>query len=125
MSCTVQLFYAYRDGKLKQIGKAENWGTHAPLLVDEDWGLRALQLELNNIWIPDIEYVHWRMPHAGTRSWPTIVNHAERVHNLFFEKWGFHSEGRAEELDFIKKEYGNTNITWSIDKRSYDWEYIQ
>jgi len=111
--------------KLKQIGKAENWGTHNTLLADEDWGLRALQLGLNNIWIPDIEYVHWRMPHGGTRSWDDIVKDQERVHRLFFEKWGFHSAAGIEELDFIKKEYGNTNITWSVDKRSYEWEYIQ
>lgn len=110
--------------KLKKIGKCENWETYNALLVDEDWGLRALQLGLNNIWIPGIEYNHYR-PYGGTRSWTQIKKSAERVHNLFFKKWGFHSEGRTNELDFIKDKYGNTNIPWSIDRRTYDWEYIQ
>ena len=45
--------------------------------------------------------------------------------NLFFEKWGFHLGVSAEELVFIKKKYKNTNILWSIDRRSYDWDYIK
>lgn len=110
--------------KLEKIGKCENWKTYNALLVDEDWGLRALQLGLNNIWITDIDYVHYR-PGGGTRSWNQIVKDQERVHKLFFEKWGFHSEGRVEELDFIKEKYKNTNIPWSIDRSSYDWDYIQ
>lgn len=110
--------------KLKRIGKCENWKTYNALLVDEDWGLRALQLGLNNVWIPDIEYVHNR-PGGGNRSWHQIVKDQERVHQLFFEKWGFHAEGRAEELDFIKKKYQGSNIPWSLDRRSYEWDYIQ
>lgn len=34
-------------------------------------------------------------------------------------------EGMAEELDFIKENYKNTNIPWSIDRRSCDWDYIR
>ncbi|MBI2860214.1 MAG: hypothetical protein HYX91_01750 [Chloroflexi bacterium] len=109
--------------KLREIGRCENWGTHNALLVDEDWGLRALQLGLNNVWLPDIEYVH-RRPGGGTRSWEQIDHDKSRVSRLFFEKWGFHSEGRAEELDTVKKRFGNTNITWSMDRRSYEWDYL-
>lgn len=110
--------------KLKQIGSCEDWKTHNGLLIDEDWGLRALQLGLNNVWIPAIEYVHYR-PFGGTRSGSAIAQQSKRVHKLFFEKWGFQPEGRIAELDFIRKEYRNTNIPWSIDKRSYDWDYIK
>lgn len=110
--------------KLREIGKCENWKTYNALLVDEDWGLRALQLGFNNVWIPDVAYIHNR-PGGGNRSWNQIVKDQERVHKLFFEKWGFHSEGRAEELDFIKKKYKNTDIPWSIDRRTYEWDYIQ
>lgn len=109
--------------KLRQIGTCEKWSP-IPLLIDEDWGLRALQLGLNNIWIPDIEYIHCRGPSGGTRAWPTIAKHQERVHKLFREKWGFLGE-EAGELDFIRKEYKNTNIPWSIDRRSYEWDYIR
>ncbi|MFC2066732.1 glycosyltransferase family 2 protein, partial [Chloroflexota bacterium] len=110
--------------KLKRIGKCENWGTYNALLVDEDWGLRGLQIGLSNVWIPSVEYVHHRLG-GGTRSWEQIVKDQERVHRLFFEKWGFHSEGRVEELDFMKKKYKNTNIVWSMGRRSYDWDYIK
>lgn len=111
--------------KLKEIGKCENWKTYNALLVDEDWGLRALQLGLNNIWIPDIDYVHCRPDHGGTRSWDDIVADKERVHKLFSKKWDFNYPSTIEELDFIKEKYKNTNIVWSFDKNSYDWEYIK
>ncbi|GAI52407.1 unnamed protein product, partial [marine sediment metagenome] len=110
--------------KLKRIGECENWQTHNALLVDEDWGLRALELGLHNVWVPDIEYIHYRL-RGGSRSSEQIAEYSERVHKLFFEKWGFDSEGRVEELDFIKEKYKNTNIPWSIDRKSYDWDYIR
>jgi hypothetical protein len=110
--------------KLEKIGKCENWETYNALLVDEDWGLRALQLGLNNVWIPDIEYVHYR-PGGGTRSGKQIAKDQKRVHKLFFEKWGFHLVEGVEELDFIKEKYKNTNIPWSIDRNSYEWDYIR
>jgi hypothetical protein len=110
--------------KLKQIGDCERWGTYNALLVDEDWGLRALQLGLNNIWIPDIEYIHYR-PGGGTRSGVRIAKDQNRVGKLFYEKWGFNSEGRAEEMKYIKEEFKNTNIPWSIDRRSFEWDYIK
>ena len=40
---------------LDKIGKCEDWGTKMPVLLDEDWGLRALELGFPNIWISDIE----------------------------------------------------------------------
>lgn len=110
--------------KLRKMGECENWKTYNALLVDEDWGLRALKLGLNNVWIPDIDYVHYRLG-GGTRSGNQIVKDQERVHKLFFEKWGFHAAGRVEERDFIKEKYKNTNIPWSIDRNSYDWDYIR
>ena len=110
--------------KLQEIGKCERWQTYNALLVDEDWGLRALQLGLSNIWIPDIEYIHYR-PGGGTRSWDQISIDQERVHQLFFEKWGFHSGGRVEELAFIREKYRHTNIPWSIDRMSYEWDYLR
>jgi hypothetical protein len=116
-------FVLIEMGKLEKIGKCENWSP-LPLLVDEDLGLRALELGLNNIWIPDIEYVHCRPPSGGTRGSIEMVREKKRVHKLFFEKWGFLG-GKVEELDFIKKKYKNTNIPWSVDRRSYDWDYIR
>lgn len=110
---------------LRKIGKCENWKTPLSLLVDEDWGLRALQLGLNNVWIPDIEYVHYRMASGSNRASNQIARERDRVINLFLEKWGFHLGVSAEELVFIKKKYKNTNIPWSIDRRSYDWDYIK
>lgn len=118
-------FVLIEMAKLQKIGKCENWKTYNALLVDEDWGLRALQLGLNNVWIPDIEYIHYR-PGGGTRSSKQIAEDVARVGKLFFEKWGFLDPlGKVEERDYIKETYKNTNIPWSIDRRSYDWDYIR
>jgi len=111
--------------KLREIGKCENWKTPLSLLVDVDWGLRALQLGLNNVWLPDIEYVHCRMASGTNRASNQIARERDRLINLFLEKWGFHPQGRVEEVDFVKRKYKNTNILWSIDRRSYDWDYIK
>ncbi len=109
--------------RLQKIGKCENWHTHNALLVDEDWGLRALQLNFHNIWIPSIEYIHHK-PKGGTRSWKQIAVDAQRVDQLFFEKWGFHSDARLDELDFIAEKYKGTEIPWSIGKWSWEWDYL-
>jgi hypothetical protein len=117
-------FVMIQRKQLELIGKCENWRTYNALLVDEDWGLRALQLGLFNIWIPQIEYIHTRIG-GGTRSWNQITKDQMRVHELFFNKWGFHSEGKKDEMEMIRTKYKNTNIPWSINKRSYEWEYVQ
>jgi hypothetical protein len=110
--------------KLKKIGRCVNWECYAPLLIEEDWGLRALQLCLNNIWIPDIAYSHYR-PGGGSRASPLIAREGERIQKLFFEKWGFHPGRGGEELKTVREKYKNTYIPWSIDRRSYEWEYIR
>lgn len=45
---------------LKEIGPCDNISNYT-LLVDEDWGLRALKLGLFNIWIPDICFIHHQL----------------------------------------------------------------
>lgn len=113
---------------LEKIGPCENWGTMNALLVDEDWGLRSLQLNIPNIWIPDVEYLHYREPEfvgGGSRS---IVGQdnalAARVHQRFKDKWGFNATPTAEQLNELRQRYAGTLIPWSIGRRSYEYDLL-
>jgi len=117
-------FIMIETEKLRRIGLCEDW-SEVSLLIDEDWGLSALKIGLFNIWIPQIKYVHNRTI-DGTRAYPIIKAKGKSVHNSFIKKWGFNSGlFNKETLSSIKQMYGNTNIIWSFDKRSYDWEYMK
>jgi hypothetical protein len=108
----------------KRIGLCENWSV-VSLLIDEDWGLSALKQGLFNIWIPHIKYQHCRIQN-GTRAYPIIKTNGNQVLASFTKKWGYDSRSFSKEtLNSIKRKYGNTNITWSFDRRSYDWEYMK
>lgn len=108
---------------LKKIGKHETWNDFS-LFVDEDIGLEALRLNFNNIWIPQIKYIHNRKE-GMTRTYYQNLKESKKSGDLFKEKWGFHVSPKKEELDFIKEKYKNTLIPFSIGKNSYDWEYIK
>jgi hypothetical protein len=110
---------------LDMIGKCEDWNTPNALYVDEDWGLRALQLNLPNIWIPDICYFHFRgnQRPGGTRSLYDIGKNRERVDALFYAKWGFCSDPTDMEIVEIREKYADTLIPWSSYRNSYEWDY--
>lgn len=103
--------------------KCVNWEIVGPLLSDEDWGLQMLQNGYSNIWVPDIEYVHFRQG-ISCRGTGFIQDHQDEIHKKFYEKWNFHLIPTKEELEFIKKEYKGTKIPWSMKRRSYEWDYI-
>lgn len=111
---------------LDKIGKCEEWNTFNALLVDEDWGLRCLEKNIPNIWIPNVEYIHYRgkFEGGGTRSMTTITKDAERVLDLFYKKWGFNSIPTLEELESIKIKHKHNLIPWSSYLRSWEWDYI-
>ena len=116
-------FIMIETKKLKKIGLCEDW-CEVSLLIDEDWGLSALKEGMFNIWIPNIVYTHCIA--IGTRAGPIITKRAKEVHEQFYKKWGFHSDPEGEaELEFIKRKYGNTNIVWSMGKRTFEWDYIK
>ncbi len=111
---------------LNSIGPCEDWGTKNALLVDEDWGLRCLARNIPNIWIPNLEYFHQRgILEAGqTRSFNLIHQDATRVDELFYEKWGFHSDPPIHEIHEIQKKFKDTMIPWSSYRNTYDWDYV-
>jgi len=119
-------FVMIKRSVLDKIGKCEEWNTYNALLVDEDWGLRCLEKNIPNIWMPGIEHIHnmGKFEGGGTRSWPIITNDAKRVDDLFYKKWGFNHVPTPEELKFIREKYQNTLIPWSSYRRSWEWEYI-
>ena len=111
---------------LELIGPCEDWGTPNAYYVDEDWGLRCLEKNIPNIWIPGIEYIHYRgkFEGGGTRSWGSITRDMQRVKDLFYQKWGFHPEPTDEELEFLREKHKNNLIPWSSYRRSWEWENI-
>lgn len=104
---------------LEQIGKCETWGT--PILTDEDWGLRALQENLYNIWIPDIEYWHHRI-----RSQSQMISESRKefAHEQFRQKWGFSAPPESGDIEYVQEQYPETNIPWSIGRKTYEWDYV-
>ena len=43
----------------------------------------------------------------------------------FKKKWGFNSRPKLKALSFIEKEYRNTQVVWSMERRTFDWDYIK
>lgn len=112
---------------LKKIGRCAKWQTYNALLVDEDWGLRAMQMRYWNIWIPQVYYLHLRPPglRYGNRSQYQVLQDTKRVHAAFTKKWGFDTPTPRKTLQMIAKNFKSTYIPWSIDRLSYDWDYVQ
>ena len=110
--------------KLRRLGPCENW-SEVSLLTDEDWGLTALKQGMVNIWLPHIEYLHTRSDPNVTRAHPIIYEKGKQVVAAFVKKWGFTSKPlNIEDINKIKRMFAGTNIPWSCDRRSYDWEYM-
>lgn len=120
-------FVMIKRSILDSIGKCEHWETFNALLVDEDWGLRCMEKNIVNIWIPSIEYFHYRgIQHGGaTRSWSDITDKEQETHNKFYQKWKFHAYPSSDEIEYIQDKYQNTMIPWSINRNSYDWDYVK
>jgi len=121
------MFVMIKTSVLKRIGLCENWQTYNALLVDEDWGLRALQKKYWNIWIPFVKYIHTRSNNRiiGNRSSQMVQKDAQRVHTLFKKKWGFKTMPTKVQLQKIKAKHKDNFIPWSITRNSYDWDYIK
>jgi hypothetical protein len=119
-------FVMIKRSVLDNIGKCEDWNTFNALLVDEDWGLRCLEKNIPNIWIPDIEYIHYRgkFEGGGTRSWTAITKEVKRVDELFYKKWGFHTSPTPGELKAIREKHYNNLIPWSSYRKSWEWDTL-
>ena len=117
-------FILIETKKLKQLGLCEDWSV-VSLLIDEDWGLTAMLKGMVNIWIPNIIYNHSR-PGGKTRAGPVIKKVGVKVGNtFFFKKWGFSPEWPIRRIvKVVEKKYCNTNIAWSIGRKSFDWDYM-
>jgi hypothetical protein len=119
-------FVAIKLEILNKIGYCSSWNTKNSLYVDEDWGLRSHEMGFSNIWIPNIEYFHFRGHSVGgsTRSLSNIIADAKRVELLFTSSWGFLPVPTESQLEQISKKYKGTLIPWSIGRRSFEWDYI-
>ena len=120
------MFVMIKTSVLHELGPCEHWNTFNALLVDEDWGLRAMQKKRWNIWIPNVKYIHMRsnVKGGGNRSQQMVMKDLKRVGSLFRKKWGFSSNPTEDELLYIKKTYSNSFIPWSINRLSYSWDSI-
>jgi len=106
------------------IGPCSNFGPYT-MLVDEDWALESLKNNLINVWIPDILITHPNK--RNKRNSDYDLRFESDAHKNFHNKWGFYAH-RDYDTDFVKKiqrEYKNTNIPWSSDRRTYEWDYLK
>jgi hypothetical protein len=120
-------FVIIKRSVLDIIGKCEEWGSKNALLVDEDWGLSARLHGYPNIWIPKLEYIHERLniyAGGGTRSMKQINDSVIVSEQKFKKKWGFNSKPSVDSLNFIEREYKNTLLTWSLNRHTFDWDYL-
>ena len=116
------VFNLIKMDNMKKIGYCADWNPYT-MLIDEDWALESLRNNFSNIWIPNIFYLHplrWKERKSPDRF------HKEAKEG-FFNKWGFHG-GTAyisdKEVEQVCKEYANTNIPWSRNRASYEWDYL-
>ena len=117
------VFNLIKMDKMKKIGYCADWNPYT-MLIDEDWALESLKNNFVNIWIPSVFYLHplrWKERKAPDRF-------KQEAKEGFFSKWGFHG-GRAtitdEEIEDVCKQFSNTNIPWSKDRLSYDWDFLE
>jgi len=116
-------FILIETKKLFEIGLCEDWSP-VSLLIDEDWGLRALQKYMINIWMPNVRYQHHRAS-GITRASSMISLLGKSVNKQFEDKWGFSpSMDRKQTVEIVQGIYGGTNILWSVGRKSYEWEYV-
>ena len=97
------------------------------MLIDEDWSLSALKNNLWNVWVPDVHHLHpnRRSLRKANNRWET------EAHAGMLKKWGFNTgsgagftQGVSITLDELREKYKGTNICWSLDYNSYDWQYL-
>jgi hypothetical protein len=110
---------------LKMIGPCSEW-TDYTILIDDDWGLEAIQKDLNNVWIPHIMYTHPNPKYTHLRKPGTDLRFEETAHKKFKEKWGFDypvgDEKDKEIIEYVRKNY--KKIAKFSYKNTYDWEFL-
>lgn len=116
------VFNLIKMDNMKKIGYCADWNPYT-ILIDEDWALESLKNNFINIWIPSVFYLHplrWQERKAPDRF-------KEEAKDGFFKKWGFNG-GTAnisdKEIQQVCSEYADTNIPWSRNRTSFDWDYI-
>jgi len=107
---------------LKAISYCEDWSKYS-LLIDEDWGMRALLLGYTNIWIPNIFYTHPNPYNSYKRIRDLRFEHI--VHSKFTKKWGIDLPYSDETIKYVQKKYANTNLPWSSYRKTFEWDYLK
>jgi len=116
------VFNLIKMDNMKKIGYCADWNPYT-MLIDEDWALESLKNNFSNIWIPSVFYLHplrWLERKAPDRF-------KEDSRRGFFKKWGFNG-GSANisdsEVEEVCEEFKDTNIPWSKNRASYEWDYF-
>ncbi len=106
---------------LEIIGEFPDW-TEYTILLDEDQGLRALEKDLPNIWIPSISYIHpLRAPNRKFNG----LRYESEAHVSFKQRWGMSDKPYSEhDIEYSLDTYGDL-FNWSVGKNSYDWSYVE
>ena len=106
---------------LSRIGECEDWSKYT-MLIDEDWSLCALKNGFTNIWIPSVVYTHPNPYNARKRI--RDLRFERMVHEQFKKKWACEPPYTEEDIRLIKENYSGTNLVWSIERKTYEWDYL-
>ena len=110
----------------KQIGPPSNWSEYT-IFMDDDWNMASLVKDLNNVWIPQIHYVHPNPRYTALRKPGTDLRYLNETALKFKEKWGFSPDGELsdDELKEMMVKYKNTHVSSVMNKNTYDWDYLK
>ena len=110
----------------KKIGPPSNWSEYT-IFMDDDWSMASLVKNYNNIWIPNIHYVHPNPRYTSLRKPGTDLRYVEETAKKFQQKWGFNPDGELsdEELESMTLKYSGTHVETVMNKNTYDWNYLK
>jgi hypothetical protein len=109
------------SSSLKLVGEFPNWSPYT-ILLDEDQGLRALSLNLPNIWIPSIEYFH---PLRYTARKIGGTRFDVQAHGFFRARWGISDMPySSRDIEYSLTNYGEM-FNWTVGRNSFDWKYVR
>jgi len=109
------------SSSLKLVGEFPNWSPYT-ILLDEDQGLRALSMNLPNIWIPSVEYFH-PLRYSSRKIGGTRFDN--QAHGHFRARWGISDMPySSKDIEYSLTNYGEL-FNWTAGRNSFDWKYVR
>jgi hypothetical protein len=110
----------------RTIGPPSNWSEYT-IFMDDDWSMAALTKNYNNVWIPNVHYVHPNPRYTSLRKPGTDLRYVQETATKFEQKWGFNPDGELtdDNLKSMMLKYSDTHVFSVMNKNTYDWDYLK